>query len=268
MTSKSKDLIKAFFETGDKPTEAQFIDLIDSYVDKSGPMGQIETVASAGQTGFAFVSGMRGEIYNNNQAREAMGITVYTTANAAPAVLSLIATTAEATAGLSESTLMTPALTAAVTRGIVATATDTTFGITKYATTADSQGGSVVDRALTPSSFKGAIGFAKYYESTQQVLTASGLLTLPHSLGRIPILVKYVLQCTTAEFGYSIGDEATEILPGYNSSNTGVSIVPDATNISVRYGAGAQVFVVLRKDTGVVTNITPASWRLVIRAWA
>jgi hypothetical protein len=268
MTSKSKALIKAFFETGDRPTESQFIDFIDSYVDKSGPIGNIETEASAGQTGFAFVSGMRGEIYNTNQAREAMGITVYTTANVTPAVLTLVATTAEATAGLSESTLMTPALTAAVARGIVATASDTTFGTTRYATTAESQSGALVDRSLTPSTFKGAIGFAKFYESPQQAITAAGLLTLAHGLGRIPILVKYVLQCTTAELGYSIGDELTEILPGFNTSNTGVSIVPDATNLNIRYGALGAVFVILRKDTGVAASMTPASWRLVARAWA
>lgn len=80
MTSKTKDEIKAFFETGDKPTEAQFIDFIDSYVDKSGPIGVIETIASGGTSGFARVSGGTGEVLTDAQTRTALNITVYTTA--------------------------------------------------------------------------------------------------------------------------------------------------------------------------------------------
>lgn len=57
MTSKTKDQIKVFFETGKQPTEAQFIDFIDSYVDRSGPIGSLEAAASAGTNGIAFVSG-------------------------------------------------------------------------------------------------------------------------------------------------------------------------------------------------------------------
>lgn len=51
MTSKAKALIKAFFETGDKPTQAQFVDFIDSYVDSAGPIGTLESQCSAGGTG-------------------------------------------------------------------------------------------------------------------------------------------------------------------------------------------------------------------------
>lgn len=98
MTAKTKAQIKAFFETGDKPTESQFIDFIDSYVDKSGPMGQIETAASAGNTGFAFCSGGRGEVLGLGAARDAMGITVYTTAMVTQLLGSSFLTTAGASA--------------------------------------------------------------------------------------------------------------------------------------------------------------------------
>lgn len=35
MTAQSKSVIKSYFETGDRPTQAQFVDLIDSYADTS-----------------------------------------------------------------------------------------------------------------------------------------------------------------------------------------------------------------------------------------
>lgn len=139
---KTKAQIKAFFETGDTPTEAQFIDLIDSYVDKSGPLGQIETAASGGVTGIAFCSGGVGEIIGAAQGRNFLGITVYTTAGveaviggsvfgtaaaiaacsgvytttaeasaaANDAIAARIATTAQASAQTSNTVLMTPIL--------------------------------------------------------------------------------------------------------------------------------------------------------------
>lgn len=80
MTNKTKSEIKAFFETGDKPTESQFIDMIDSYVDKSGPIGSLETAASAGSQGFAFVSGQDCEVLGATDALTFLGATVVTTA--------------------------------------------------------------------------------------------------------------------------------------------------------------------------------------------
>lgn len=46
MTARSKTDIKAFFERGDKPTQAQFEDLIDSYQDASSVLTAISTVAA------------------------------------------------------------------------------------------------------------------------------------------------------------------------------------------------------------------------------
>lgn len=82
MTAKSKAEIKAFFETSDRPTESQFVDLIDSYVDRSGPIGSIEAAASAGSQGFAFVSGQDCEVLGAAAALAFLGATVITTAQA------------------------------------------------------------------------------------------------------------------------------------------------------------------------------------------
>ena len=98
MTAKPKNEIQDFFNTGDRPTESQFIDFIDSYVDKLGPIGTIETIASGGTQGFAFVSARNGEVLGASPARNFMGITVFTTALAQAAVAGQFVTTAQASA--------------------------------------------------------------------------------------------------------------------------------------------------------------------------
>lgn len=112
-----------------------------------------------------------------------------------------------------------------------------------------------------------ALPFSKSYESAQQTINAGGSLTLAHGLGAQPKLYFAVLQCATAEGGYSIGDE---VLPVQSSneagSNRGLSLVPDATNINVRQGGGGMQ--ISRKDTGAFLNITNANWKMVVRAWA
>jgi len=115
MTNKTKVEIKAFFETGDTPTAAQFIDAIDSWVDKSGPIGTIETAASAGEIGFAFCSANRGEVLGAAAARTFLGATVYTTALASAVasdtIAAAVASTAQANAGTATGVLMNPVLT-------------------------------------------------------------------------------------------------------------------------------------------------------------
>lgn len=44
MTSQPKSVIKSYFETGDRPTQAQFIDLIDSYVNTSAGTSYDQTL--------------------------------------------------------------------------------------------------------------------------------------------------------------------------------------------------------------------------------
>lgn len=82
MTSRRKADIKTFFETGDRPTETQFSDLVDSYVDKNGAIGTIETAASAGGTGVASFAAGVGSIQSYSSLISNLGLTVYTTAHA------------------------------------------------------------------------------------------------------------------------------------------------------------------------------------------
>lgn len=106
------------------------------------------------------------------------------------------------------------------------------------------------------------VPFTKSFESAQQSITTAGALTLAHGLGTTPKLYIAVLQCTTAEFGYSIGNET----PIADNNNRSLSLVPDGTNITVRIGSSG--LEVTNKTTGSNDLITNASWRLVVRAWA
>lgn len=46
MTAQGKATIKAYFETGDKPTQAQFADLVDSYQDANSTLLQIASASN------------------------------------------------------------------------------------------------------------------------------------------------------------------------------------------------------------------------------
>ncbi|TIM06657.1 hypothetical protein [Mesorhizobium sp.] len=111
----------------------------------------------------------------------------------------------------------------------------------------------------------GTLPFVQSFETSQQTITSGGSLTLAHGLGVKPKLYLAVLQCTTAEHGYSIGDEVPALTIASNSR--GVSIVPDATNLNIRYGNFATAFEILNKTTGAGDAATNANWRLVVRAW-
>ena len=114
-----------------------------------------------------------------------------------------------------------------------------------------------------------AIPFVKAFESSQQTITAAGALTLAHSLGVKPKLYMAVIVCITAELGYSIGDEVivNPSVHGSSAESRGLSLVPDATNINVRFGSGT-VMDIINKSNGNVGGITAANWKLIVRAWA
>ncbi|MER9918113.1 MULTISPECIES: hypothetical protein [unclassified Mesorhizobium] len=110
----------------------------------------------------------------------------------------------------------------------------------------------------------------KFYESAQQTITSGGSLTLAHGLGVKPKLYAAFIQCTTVNSGYSVGDEIP-INPSLNTTDAtaqAISIVPDATNLNVRIGNAAGALKVLNKAGTGFNDITNASWKLVVRAWA
>lgn len=107
-------------------------------------------------------------------------------------------------------------------------------------------------------------GISAYFESSQQTITLGGSLTLAHGLGKKPILFQVIYVCTTTEGNYSVNDEVVWTTSDAGLA-AGLSIVPDATNINVRYGSSAHNLI--NKTTGGNFLMTVANWKLVIRAW-
>ena len=107
------------------------------------------------------------------------------------------------------------------------------------------------------------------YDSGLQTISLGTTLVLAHGLASIPRLVNVVLQCATTEYGFAVGDEISVAGSALsNDGNLGISTSADATNFYLTVGsAGIQI---LRKDSGsigVAVNLTPANWKLVVRAW-
>ena len=63
MTARVKSSIKAFFETGDKPTQTQFEDLIDSYQNIDGSLTAIVTGADNATSGQFVVTDGAGSVF-------------------------------------------------------------------------------------------------------------------------------------------------------------------------------------------------------------
>lgn len=113
---------------------------------------------------------------------------------------------------------------------------------------------------------------AKYYQSPEQTITAAGALTLAHGLGVEPVLIQVVLICKTADAGYSVGDKLF-VNPNLTRTSTygqGVAVVPDATNLNIRFGNQAiyGTFTGLNKTTGAPIALANTKWNVIFRAWA
>lgn len=107
------------------------------------------------------------------------------------------------------------------------------------------------------------------YTSAAQTITAAGALTLAHGLGSKPRLVQLRLKCISAEKNYSVNDEIffNPMATGDSGGNEGISIVPDATNLNIRYGSQTNVFVIVDKTTGASAVGDLTKWNVIFDAW-
>jgi hypothetical protein len=108
----------------------------------------------------------------------------------------------------------------------------------------------------------------KEYISANQTLTAGGQLVLAHGLGVAPREVICYLINVTAEFGYSIGDVLIVDETMQTGTDRGLSVVIDATNITIRFGASAASFIILSKSSGTQQSAVNANWAMRVRARA
>jgi hypothetical protein len=102
------------------------------------------------------------------------------------------------------------------------------------------------------------------FKSSQQAVATSG--TVAHGLGKLPESFQVVLVCTTAEKGYSIGDEVD--VAGIWTSGGGAEPFNswcDATNIGWS-GKNTTALNIYNKAATTLSAITAASWRIVCKA--
>lgn len=113
--------------------------------------------------------------------------------------------------------------------------------------------------------------FTESYTSSNQTITSAGSLTLAHSLSTEPKLIMVQVECQTAENNYSIGDKLFIPVGGSNllsNANAGASVVPDSTNLNIRYGSETACIDALNKTTGARVALTNANWQAIFHAWA
>lgn len=111
----------------------------------------------------------------------------------------------------------------------------------------------------------------KAYESTEQTITAGGLLTLAHGLGVAPKLVELLLVCKSADLGYAVDEvlRATTVNGvDQNASARGMGVRTDATNIKIRFGTMAAPVAILTADGSSSPTLAIAKWKLIVRAYA
>jgi len=104
--------------------------------------------------------------------------------------------------------------------------------------------------------------------SSAYSITSGGLITWAHGLGAKPFNVSIFGKCTTAEEGYSIGDEAELSLVSNSSSGASRSngVTVDDTNVRIRLNNSADVFTIGHNDTGNLVGVSNGNWDLYIRA--
>jgi hypothetical protein len=102
------------------------------------------------------------------------------------------------------------------------------------------------------------------FTSNEKTPVADTKLDVAHGLTSAPLQVQLILRCTVDDAGYVAGDEILTLFAG-GTTDRGVSILVDATNVSLIQSAGIQV---IGKTSFNGEGITTTSWRWVVRAWA
>ena len=107
----------------------------------------------------------------------------------------------------------------------------------------------------------------EYSFTTAELTIAATASTDAHGLGGFPDRIRTILRCKTADLGYAVGEEievAYAFYNGYESNN--VQVFATASDLKSVQGSYNKWWIA-HATTGVVTVITTARWKLVIKAW-
>ncbi|POO54294.1 hypothetical protein CPJ18_01965 [Agrobacterium rosae] len=109
------------------------------------------------------------------------------------------------------------------------------------------------------------------FTSGQQTITMGSTVSVAHGLGVIPSIVQFDLICVTAELGWAAG-QVTQVPSGIIGVSSvtpggyGVGMEKTSTNIIARFPYSAIQVPDKAQNSGASGNITPANWRLIVRA--
>lgn len=105
----------------------------------------------------------------------------------------------------------------------------------------------------------------RYFESGEIAVTAGASAFVNHGLDGTPTRFAAVLRCKTGEHGWTAGQEVDPI--GAESGGTTRVLQIGVGAASVHYRIANAGNLVVLDDLANEQTITPANWRLVIRAW-
>lgn len=100
---------------------------------------------------------------------------------------------------------------------------------------------------------------------TQTPIAGNATVTQAHGLGAEPTFFKIVLECTTADLNYSIGDRIIWTpQTRLGTATTGWTINVDATNVELITASSGMSISIQNKTTRAAANLTLTSWKLEI----
>lgn len=131
-------------------------------------------------------------------------------------------------------------------------------------------GSATTESLVSPAKIKGAInsivGFDGNFAASVSSYSNGDTITVAHSLGVIPQLINAYARCTSADAGFTVGQQVqiqgmTVIGNGYY----GGTVYADATNVYLQIATNGLYF--LSSSGGASTVLTPANWDIRIYAW-
>lgn len=123
--------------------------------------------------------------------------------------------------------------------------------------------------AVSTNNFAGTFTFqqvatniARHFVSTNITLQTGALnADIPHGLGAIPTSTSWVLVCTTAELGYSVGDEVNVMSTEQSGGSINFSVGANLTNIFIATSV-TNAMRIINKTSGAITAAVPGHWAL------
>lgn len=251
MAVKPKPTIKATFETGDRPTQAEFADFIDSYVPiaTDGAVGFMEVISTASsverpaETLVAIATAVQGGKTGVIEVLATADVTALPAGVVGRELLSAIVT-ASAQGHLGGGAVgieVFEAITTASAQGhldivSVVTATETAFGIVEIATQAEMEAATAIDRVATPANLPDYFLLETEQASTSG--TSIDFTGIRASAKRITVMFAGVSTNGTSPVQIQLGDaggfETSGYVGGVSEMSTGVTSANHSSGFRTR----------------------------------